>query len=679
VNLGILPVGTHRIYAVSTDSAGVPLSATSVTNAFSVAEPITFTLTEPANGATFAHTNPVLAIATVSGGTPTYSVQFYFDNAPSGPPVNSAPYQRNFGGLPVGDHTIRAAVTDAKGWTSNSLVSTVHITGPPAVSLTPANGLALTYGTSLSLTAAVVGGEAPYTTTFYVNGQAAGSLSSPPFVKNLGVLPVGSYTCYVHATDSSMPTQQARSTTNRIIIQPAPLRIMPLGDSITLGLSVAGGYRAPLYQLLSNSGQSVDYIGTQTGNGAASLPDPQHEGYSGFTIRGIDSVLTTTFRLVVAPDVVLLLLGVNDYRASDDIAHATNRLEALVVRMATNWPNVRIIVASLTPVSEPLNTQIQTTYNPLLPGMCERQRALGRQVYFTDMYSAVPLADMPDQLHPNQLGYNKMATNWFAAITSLPCNGCPPRFTLQPKGQSMLPGTNVILVAEALGSGAPISYQWRLEGMDIPNATNATYSFTNASLAHQGNYTVAATDTNGTTISASAFLYLFVRPVFVLNPVAQTVLQGDTATFTAIATGAPPIWYRWQRGSPTGNVFVETNDTGVLVLTNIQASYTIKAFATNFASGLLGVVMTPSIGVPLTMLADFDHDRMADVWEAQYGFDTNNNADASLDYDQDTMNNLSEYIAGTDPTSPESVLKLTGRKSAFEQEAERVKVGHDCL
>src|SRR6185503_18059367 len=43
-------------------------------------------------------------------------------------------------------------------------------------------------------------------------------------------------------------------------------------------------------------------------------------------------------------------------------------------------------------------------------------RGLGRQVYFTDMHSAVPLADMPDRLHPNQLGYRKMATNWFNVV-----------------------------------------------------------------------------------------------------------------------------------------------------------------------------------------------------------------------------------------------------------------------
>src|SRR6185503_15255025 len=155
----------------------------------------------------------------------------------------------------------RATVTDANGWASNSLVHKIHVTGPLAASLAPANGSMFPLGTSLLLTAAVAGGEAPYAAEFYVNGQVAGSLSSPPFTLNLGVLPAGTYTCYVHATDSSVPTQEARSSTNRFTILPT-LRVLPLGDSITFGAGAGGGYRAPLYQLLTNAGYSVDFIGT---------------------------------------------------------------------------------------------------------------------------------------------------------------------------------------------------------------------------------------------------------------------------------------------------------------------------------------------------------------------------------------------------------------------------------
>src|SRR5713101_7644123 len=62
---------------------------------------------------------------------------------------------------------------------------------------------------------------------------------------------------------------------------PPPIRILPLGDSITYGYDVPGGYRLPLYQVLTNAGYNVDFTGTQTGNGAADLPDPDHEGHPG--------------------------------------------------------------------------------------------------------------------------------------------------------------------------------------------------------------------------------------------------------------------------------------------------------------------------------------------------------------------------------------------------------------
>jgi hypothetical protein len=85
----------------------------------------------------------------------------------------------------------------------------------------------------------------------------------------------------------------------------------------------------------------------------------------------------------------------------------------------------------------------------------------------------------------------------------------------------------------------------------------------------------------------------------------------------------------------------------------------IRVTATNFASGPGGVNMTPSTGVALTMLSDFDRDGMADAWETQFGFNTNSVADAVLDSDGDSMINRDEYVAGTDPINALSLLKLT--------------------
>lgn len=66
---------------------------------------------------------------------------------------------------------------------------------------------------------------------------------------------------------------------------PPPLRVMPLGDSITYGSSTPGGYRLPLYVTLTNQGFNVDLVGTATDNAAAELgSEVNHEGHGGWRI-----------------------------------------------------------------------------------------------------------------------------------------------------------------------------------------------------------------------------------------------------------------------------------------------------------------------------------------------------------------------------------------------------------
>src|SRR5205085_641392 len=155
----------------------------------------------------------------------------------------------------------------------------------------------------------------------------------------------------------------------------------------------------------------------------------------------------------------------------------------------------------------------------------------------------------------------------------------PVTFTVQPTNQNVIPGTNVTLSATAVGTGI-IRYQWRFEGTNIPNATNNSYSFVNANLAsHHGNFSVVAMDDLSTATSSNALIYVLVKPGIVQHIVNQSTLQGGTAVFTLVATGAPPLGYRWIKG---GQGYATTS-IPVLVITNVQATFLMRVAVTNVA------------------------------------------------------------------------------------------------
>jgi len=57
---------------------------------------------------------------------------------------------------------------------------------------------------------------------------------------------------------------------------------------------------------------------------------------------------------------------------------------------------------------------------------------------------------------------------------------------------------------------------------------------------------------------------------------------------------------------------------------------------------------------------DTNGDGLTDSWQMFYFMDANSpNAVPDLDYDLDGASNLEEYLAGTDPTDPDSALSIT--------------------
>ncbi len=192
------------------------------------------------------------------------------------------------------------------------------------------------------------------------------------------------------------------------------VRVMPLGDSITDGFNVPGGYRIDLWQKLVAGGYRIDFVGSQF-NGPPSLGDHDHQGHSGWTIAQIDANVVNWLR-ATTPRTVLLHIGTNDmFNAS---AGAPQRLSTLIDRITATAPEAEVFVATIVPLSG-AGAQVRA-YNAAIPGIVQSKANAGRRVHLVDMYPALTLADLADGVHPNAGGYAKMATVWYNALRSVP-------------------------------------------------------------------------------------------------------------------------------------------------------------------------------------------------------------------------------------------------------------------
>ncbi|GGL06546.1 hypothetical protein GCM10012284_46020 [Mangrovihabitans endophyticus] len=189
-----------------------------------------------------------------------------------------------------------------------------------------------------------------------------------------------------------------------------PVRIMPLGDSITAGIGTAtyDSYRRDLYDRLVAAGVDVDFVGSQhAGTGA----DNDHEGHSGWTIARIAGNVDGWLRRY-RPDVVLLHLGTNDMRSDQRARGAQDRFAVLIRRIRHQVPGAQIMVAKLIGSSKEANQRRIDTFNDALTDIV---RAAGARVHLVDQSSVHGLS-MRDTLHPNDYGAAQMAWNWYRAL-----------------------------------------------------------------------------------------------------------------------------------------------------------------------------------------------------------------------------------------------------------------------
>ena len=229
----------------------------------------------------------------------------------------------------------------------------------------------------------------------------------------------------------------------------APVKIMPLGDSITAGYTdnptwnvpFEFGYRSKLYKLLTDAGYDFQFVGGSLEPFNNAFGDPArgemvspkfdlrpigqngHRGYGGAgiaaTSNNVTSYLTTD-----SPDVILLMIGINGIGPT-----STSQLDTLVNTIVTARPAAQLIVAQITPkidYSADLFNYNAYIRNVLIP----KYLGLGKKVSTVDHYKNF-LTNLNDPTsidrslfsnginHPTNPAYDAMAATWYLGIQAV--------------------------------------------------------------------------------------------------------------------------------------------------------------------------------------------------------------------------------------------------------------------
>lgn len=422
------------------------------------------------------------------------------------------------------------------------------------------------------------------------------------------------------------------------ITLPSSLKIMPLGDSITVGGSIAG-YRLPLYQHLLPIAPGFSYAG-DTNTSPSTLPAgfQNHSGRSSYStddirqnldgldfttfntygdtsrdprggnwLTGLASALTYTVpnrgtftygpRAAISPDIILLLVGANDVNR----LNATNgdhraNYTALLNRIYVLRPNVHVFAAKLTP--HVTNNSATIAFNTIIEQVVAEFQSAGKAISLVDLHTGYT-GGLPDNIHPDAAGYSWMAGKWRDALMN--------RLGAE-SAMSLRTAPRVQVAAGATLSGNAIIAELALGGTLTPGADQIG-SVTASSATLSGTYQCQ--------IRGALSDRLIVE--------GNLDLTGSTLALSIQAPVGRAAVIASYGGTCTGNF---NNITGLLAGYEMQHDVVRKQW-------LIG--------------------RAYDVWRVMQNLpELAIGAESNTDADKDGVNDLLEFIGGTDPGNPSS-------------------------
>ncbi|MFT4648493.1 MAG: lysophospholipase L1-like esterase [Glaciecola sp.] len=277
-------------------------------------------------------------------------------------------------------------------------------------------------------------------------------------------------------------------------------KVMCIGDSNTHGVQGYTSYRYPLWFKLARLGSLVEFVGTRftvEAENGTTVPDlnlfnryytyfdRDHQGYSGFRT---DQVLPLLPQAIAteSPDVCLILLGTNDIgqRGSVGVTDALSNLKLTVDAVRSQAPATLFFIASIPPIGPGTwyanNAGYVDTFNSQLASQVPNWSLPNSQAQFVDVHGALNLATdmLPDGVHPNQMGQQKVAQVFYNALIPAISGGFLP--APQSSVAVQTPSFEALGLADGLTSTLPLP-DWTYPNMPhilpfVMNPDEQTYS-----------------------------------------------------------------------------------------------------------------------------------------------------------------------------------------------------------
>jgi lysophospholipase L1-like esterase len=400
-----------------------------------------------------------------------------------------------------------------------------------------------------------------------------------------------------------------------------PVRIMPLGDSITAG---PGCWRAYLWHQLQLAGYTnIDFVGTQSDGGGCNpgfTYDFDHEGHSGYAITSIaDNNQLPPWLSATSPNIVIVHLGTNDmWGGYIPLQTKLTALTKLIGQMRDNNPSMKIVLSQIIPMNPSSCTTCMAdvvALNDAIPGLAASLATAQSPIYVVDQWTGFDVvADTVDGVHPNTSGFIKMANKYFPVVAQALSGSTPVTFALTvtkagtgsgtvtstPSAincgsactASYSTGTSVTLTAAAASGSTFAGWSGACSGtgactvsMTQARAVTATFTATTTSYA----LTVTKAGTGSGTITSST------GGINCGTVCSASIASGTTVTLSAAATSGSTFG-GWSNGCSGTAVTCTVSMTAARSVTATFTATTTTYALTVAKAGTGAGTVTSSVG-----------------------------------------------------------------------------------